>query len=62
MDTNVFSELVKSQPDASVVKWLRDHEPRLYISTLTIGEIRRGIVTANISAVMEVRGCKRTGV
>lgn len=43
VDTNVFSELVKSQPDASVVKWLRDHEHRLYISTLTIGEIRRGI-------------------
>jgi toxin FitB len=43
VDTNVFSELVKAKPDDIVVKWLRDHEPELYISTVTIGEIRRGI-------------------
>ncbi len=43
VDTNVFSELVKSKPDESVVQWLRLHEPELYISTVTIGEIRRGI-------------------
>ena len=43
VDTNVFSELVKTKPNDSVVKWLRDHEPELYISTVTIGEIRRGI-------------------
>ena len=43
VDTNVFSELVKSKPDDMVVQWLRDHEPELYISTVTIGEIRRGI-------------------
>lgn len=43
VDTNVFSELVKSKPDDSVVQWLRDHEMELYISTVTIGEIRRGI-------------------
>jgi predicted nucleic acid-binding protein len=42
-DTNVFSELVKTKPDDMVVKWLRDNEPELYISTITIGEIRRGI-------------------
>lgn len=43
VDTNVFSELVKSKPDDTVVRWLREHEPELYISTITIGEIRRGI-------------------
>jgi toxin FitB len=43
VDTNVFSELVRSKADETVVKWLRDHEPLLYISTVTIGEIRRGI-------------------
>ncbi len=34
---------MKTKPDDSVVKWLRDHEPELYIRTVTIGEIRRGI-------------------
>ena len=43
VDTNVFRELVKTKPNDLVVKWLRDHEPELYISTVTIGEIRRGI-------------------
>lgn len=43
VDTNVFSELVKAKPDDMVVKWLRDHEQELYISSVTIGEIRRGI-------------------
>lgn len=43
VDTNVFSELAKTQPDAQVIGWLRDHEPDLYLSTITIGELRRGI-------------------
>ncbi len=43
VDTNVFCEVVKAKPDPGVVCWLRDHEPELYISTVTIGEIRRGI-------------------
>ncbi len=43
MDTNVFSELAKAKPDAQVIAWLRDHEPELYLSTTTIGELRRGI-------------------
>jgi len=43
VDTNVFSEPVKPKPDAKVVRWLRTHESELYVSTITIGEIRRGI-------------------
>ena len=43
VDTNVFSELVKPKPDAQVVAWLRQNESSLYVSTITIGEIRRGI-------------------
>ena len=43
MDTNVFSEPVKPKPDAKVVAWLRQHESEIYVSTITIGEIRRGI-------------------
>jgi predicted nucleic acid-binding protein len=43
VDTNVFSEPVKPRPDAQVVAWLRENEGVLYVSTVTIGEIRRGI-------------------
>lgn len=43
VDTNVYSEPVKPKPDMKVVTWLRDHESELYVSTITIGEIRRGI-------------------
>lgn len=43
VDTNVFSELAKTRPDAQVVAWLRAHEPELYLSTITIAELRRGI-------------------
>jgi toxin FitB len=43
VDTNVFSELTKLQPNPKVISWLRAHEPELYVSTVTIGELRRGI-------------------
>jgi len=43
VDTNVFSELVKPRPHAGVVSWIREHEQELYVSTITIGELRRGI-------------------
>lgn len=43
VDTNVFSEQAKPKPDANVIDWLRQHESELYVSTITIGEIRRGI-------------------
>ncbi len=43
VDTNVFSEQAKPKPDAYVIEWLRRHESELYVSTITIGEIRRGI-------------------
>jgi predicted nucleic acid-binding protein len=43
VDTNVFSEPVKPKPDADVIAWLRKNESRIYVSTITLGEIRRGI-------------------
>lgn len=43
VDTNVFSEQAKTKPDAHIIEWLRQHESQLYVSTITIGEIRRGI-------------------
>ena len=41
--TNVLSEAAKRSPEPRVVAWLREHETELYISTVTVGEIRRGI-------------------
>ena len=43
VDTNVFSEPVKPKPNAEVVAWLRANESALFVSTVTIGELRRGI-------------------
>jgi len=43
VDTNVFSEPAKVAPQPQVVDWLRQCEGDLYVSVLTIGELRRGI-------------------
>ncbi|HEY2390955.1 MAG TPA: type II toxin-antitoxin system VapC family toxin [Candidatus Angelobacter sp.] len=44
LDTNVVSELTKLQPDSRVVKWIHaTNEELLYLSVLTIGEVRNGI-------------------
>lgn len=44
IDTNVLSELRRKQPDERVVAWMQDR-PRqsLFLSVLTLGEIRKGI-------------------
>ena len=44
LDTNIISELVKPKPEANVVEWIENtDESLLYLSVLTLGEIRRGI-------------------
>jgi toxin FitB len=44
LDTNVISELIKLQPEPKVVSWFQaTNEELLYLSVLTIGEIRKGI-------------------
>ena len=44
LDTNIISELTKKVPTASVVEWLAQCEPdELYISVLSMGEIRKGV-------------------
>jgi predicted nucleic acid-binding protein len=45
LDTNVISELVKSRPEPAVVRWVDESDENLlYLSVLTLGEIRKGIV------------------
>ncbi|MBW7901795.1 MAG: type II toxin-antitoxin system VapC family toxin [Rhodocyclaceae bacterium] len=44
IDTNVLSELRRRSADAGVVAWFSQRPPAtLYLSVLTLGEIRKGI-------------------
>ena len=51
LDTNVISELVKAKPEPRVTKWIEStEETLLYLSVLTLGEIRKGIASLPHSA------------
>lgn len=44
-DTNVVSELVKPKPEPKVVAWIdRVDEEAVFLSVLTLGEIRRSLL------------------
>lgn len=44
LDTNVISEPMRPRPDASALQWLEaTPEELLYLSVITLAEIRRGI-------------------
>jgi predicted nucleic acid-binding protein len=43
VDTNIFSEPTRPHPNRAVMAWLQENEPNIYVSTITIGELRRGI-------------------
>lgn len=44
IDTNVLSELRRKEPNPGVVAWLEERPATtLYVSVLTLGEIRKGI-------------------
>jgi predicted nucleic acid-binding protein len=44
LDTCVISELVAKQPNSHVVQWVDSiDEDKLFLSAITIGEIKRGI-------------------
>jgi predicted nucleic acid-binding protein len=44
LDTCVLSEMLKSTPDARVVRWLEARKPHeLCISAMTWGELQRGV-------------------
>jgi predicted nucleic acid-binding protein len=45
LDTNCISEVVRLRPEPNVVRWLENAEEQsLYLSVLTLGEIRKGLV------------------
>lgn len=44
LDTCVVSELVRARPDAAVTAWIAgQQEQHLFLSVLTLGELRKGI-------------------
>lgn len=44
VDTNVLSELRRREPDPNVVHWLEGRSATtLYLSVMTLGELRKGI-------------------
>ncbi len=44
LDTNVISELISARPNKRVINWIDAIDDRLvFLSVITIGEIRRGI-------------------
>jgi toxin FitB len=51
LDTNVISELIKPRPEPKVTMWIDDTEEELlFLSVLTFGEIRKGVVLLPRSA------------
>ena len=45
LDTCLISELVKPTPNKKVIKWLNDiPSTALFLSAITIGEIRKGLI------------------
>ncbi|WP_445193406.1 type II toxin-antitoxin system VapC family toxin [Sphingomonas sp. Tas61C01] len=43
VDTNVWSELTRQQPDPAVRAWQLAHAERLWLSTVVIGELLSGV-------------------
>jgi tRNA(fMet)-specific endonuclease VapC len=44
LDTNVIAELVTSQPDPNVTRWIEGVDPQtVYLSVITVGELKKGV-------------------
>jgi predicted nucleic acid-binding protein len=43
LDTNTVSELTKERPSPDVVNWLRQHHLQCFLSSVTIGELVKGL-------------------
>jgi hypothetical protein len=45
LDTNILSEIAKPSPSASLVAWMSEqNDEDLFIASLTVAEIRRGVL------------------
>ena len=44
LDTNVISELVATQPDVNVTRWIESIDPQsVFLSVITVGELKKGL-------------------
>lgn len=45
LDTNIISEAIKPRPSQTIIDWMaRQRRSDLFVSAMTIGEMRRGIL------------------
>lgn len=42
IDTNIISETVKETPNPLVINWLKENAVNLYLTSITVGELRFG--------------------
>jgi predicted nucleic acid-binding protein len=57
LDTKVLSELRRREPDVHVVRWLDLRPPStLFLSVLTLGELRKGVEALPASARKQALG------
>jgi toxin FitB len=60
LDTNTLSELHRRKPDPRVIEWFEAApKAELYMSCLTVGEIRRGIEQLQRKDEVRARGIER---
>ncbi len=60
LDTNIVSELRKRSPNPGVTAWYETVQPsELYLSCLTIGEIRRGVEKLRRRDTAQARAIER---
>ena len=51
LDTNIVSELRRKRPDPQVMAWFKGvRDENLYLSVLSVGEIRRGVERLKIES------------
>jgi predicted nucleic acid-binding protein len=43
LDTDVLSESSNPRPDKRVIAWMDEHDHEIYLSTISLGEITKGI-------------------
>jgi toxin FitB len=43
VDTNIYSAVIREQPDPAIESWWEEYQPDLYTSSITIAELARGV-------------------
>ena len=60
LDTNVLSEVRRRRPDPKVLRWFADqHEAAMFISVVSLGEIRAGIETKRLKDAAQAAAIER---